>query len=78
MGSAPSPGRMSGFMPACRFHHQAALAALETDMKPAPFALAWTLIAANALAGPTGWQSYEIMGLTAVILKQYLSVHPVR
>lgn len=31
-----------------------------------------------ALAGPTGWQSYEITGLTADILKQYLSVHPPR
>ena len=31
-----------------------------------------------ALAGPTGWETYEILGLTADILKQYLSVHPPR
>lgn len=31
-----------------------------------------------ALAGPTGWQSYDILGLTADILKQYLAVHPPR
>ena len=30
------------------------------------------------LAGPTGWQSYEIHGLVADILKQYLAVHPPR
>lgn len=30
------------------------------------------------LAGPDGWQSYEIHGLVADILGQYLSVHPPR
>ena len=29
------------------------------------------------LAGPIGWQSYEIHGLVADILRQYLSVHPI-
>ena len=29
-----------------------------------------------ALAVPTGWGTYEILGLPADILKQYLSVHP--
>jgi hypothetical protein len=28
------------------------------------------------LAGPDGWQTYEIHGLAAEILKEYLSVHP--
>ena len=31
-----------------------------------------------ALAGPAGWESYEIMGLAADILRQYLAVHPAR
>lgn len=30
------------------------------------------------LAGPTGWESYEIHGPAAEILRQYLSVHPQR
>ncbi len=30
------------------------------------------------LAGPTGWESYEIHGPVAEILRQYLSVHPQR
>lgn len=30
------------------------------------------------LAGPAGWQSYEIQGLAAEILRQYLAVHPPR
>ncbi|MCP4165778.1 MAG: hypothetical protein GY759_07770 [Chloroflexi bacterium] len=31
-----------------------------------------------ALAGPQGWQSFEIGGLTVNILEQYLAVHPQR
>ena len=31
-----------------------------------------------ALAGPTGWESYEIAGPVADILRQYLAVHPAR
>lgn len=31
-----------------------------------------------ALAGPGGWESYEIRGQVADILRQYLSVHPQR
>ncbi|HSN74226.1 MAG TPA: hypothetical protein VL334_03915 [Anaerolineae bacterium] len=31
-----------------------------------------------ALAGPVGWESYEIMGPVADILRQYLAVHPAR
>ncbi len=31
-----------------------------------------------ALAGPQGWQSFEIGGVTKDILEQYLSVHPQR
>jgi hypothetical protein len=31
-----------------------------------------------ALAGPTGWESYEIAGPVADILRQYMAVHPAR
>jgi hypothetical protein len=31
-----------------------------------------------ALAGPQGWESFEIGGITTDILEQYLSVHPQR
>jgi hypothetical protein len=31
-----------------------------------------------ALAGPTGWESYEIAGPVADILRQYMAVHPMR